>query len=117
MATYESLDDMQAAIVAELTTELEGYDHDFRADILALKVKDAVNKFKEKRGYINTSFTEEQIAADAEQFFGTIKEVALVNYGKLGAYGELYHYENTVHRSWPHERDLWQAVPCFVKVL
>ena len=117
MATYSSMAEMQAAIVAELTTELAGYDHEFNADILALKVKDAVAKFREKRGYINTSYTEDDIVADAEQFFGTIKEVALVNYAKMGAYGELYHYENTVHRSWPHERDLWQTVPCFVKVL
>lgn len=117
MATYASLDEMQEAIVDELTTELSGYDHEFNADILTLKVKDAVNKFQEKRGYINTTFTDEQIVADAERFFGTIKEVALVNYAKMGAYGELYHYENTVHRSWPHERDLWQTVPCFVKVL
>ncbi len=114
---YASMGEMKAAIVAELTEELKDRDSQFNAKVLANKVDGALRELRMRRNYADTALTEEQILADMTNFYHTIREVALVDYAKQGAYGESYHYENTVHRSYIDREELFQGVHAFVKVL
>ena len=123
MSRFATEDEYVTAVADELEPELRKYDMQYDdGDVIAgravleSKVRDALYELRIKRSYQNTSMTEEQILADMENYYGIIKRVALVYYGKIGAYGELYHYENTVHRSYPHEYELWNGVHPFVKV-
>lgn len=121
--TFATMDEYVQAVADELEPELKKYDKQYDDDsviagrnVLESKVRDALYELQMKRNYQVTSMTEEQILADMCNYYGIIKRVSLVYYGKIGAYGELYHYENTVHRSWPHEEELWYGVHPFVKI-
>lgn len=114
---YASVGELQQEIVAELTEELKDRDSQFNAKVLANKVKGAIRDLRMRRNYADTDMTEEQIVADMANYYSTIREVALVDYAKQGAYGESYHYENTVHRSYIDREELFQGVHAFVKVL
>lgn len=114
---YASMGEMQTAIVSEIAEELRDRDAQFNIKILANKVHGALLELRMRRNYADTKMTEEQILADMTRFYNTVREVALVDYAKQGAYGESYHYENTVHRSYIDREELFQGVHAFVKVL
>lgn len=103
-------------IIAELTIELQN-DATFNADILAIKVNNAIRELKMKRNYAATSFTDDQINEDLENYYSVIKDVALYDYNHIGAEGEQSHSENSVSRSWVSRDDLFRSVHAFVKVL
>lgn len=124
MAAYSDIDEFVTAIADELEPELRKYDKQYDdddviggRDVLESKVRDVLDELRMKRNYAATSMTEEQILDDMQNYKGLIKKNAFYYYGKIGAYGELYHYENTVHRSWAHDDELWLGVCPFVKVL
>lgn len=103
-------------IFTELDTELKNeplYDE----DILRLKVRDAIRELKRRRAYVNTAMSQANIVRDLYNHFSTIKKAALVYYNRRGTEGELVHYENTVHRSYVYEDNLYDGVIPFVKVL
>lgn len=122
--SYSSINEFAEAITSALEPELRKYDKQYDDanvigghDVLLSKAKDAIDELKIKRNYAATNYSDEQILADMESYIGILKKVTLFYYGKIGAYSELYHYENTVHRSWPHEDELWYGVHPFVKIL
>ena len=107
---------LEDEIFTELNAELKNeplYD----ADILGYKVKDAIRELKRRRSYQNSSLTQANIVRDLYNHFSVLKHAALVYYNRRGDEGELVHYENTVHRSYFYEDDLWTGVIPFVKVL
>lgn len=111
-----SVDVLINEIVEELTIELKN-DATFDADILMIKVKNAIKEVKMKRNYVATSYTENQIADDLNNYYSVIKNVALYDYNQIGAEGEQSHSENSVSRSWVSRDDLFKGVHAFVKVL
>lgn len=111
-----SVDVLINEIVEELTIELKN-DATFDADILTIKVKNAIKEVRMKRNYVATSYTEKQIAEDLNNYYSVIKNVALYDYNQIGAEGEQSHSENSVSRSWVSRDDLFKGVHAFVKVL
>lgn len=107
---------LEQEIIAELTIELQG-EPTFNADILAIKVRNAIRELKMKRNYSATSFSETDIEKDLYNYYSTIVNVARYDYNQLGAEGESSHSENSVSRSWVDRDDLFRGVHAFVKVL
>lgn len=103
-------------VVEELTIELKN-DPTFSVDILSVKVKNAVRDVKMKRNYIDTAYTDEQIAKDLYNYYSVIKSVALYDYNQIGAEGEQSHNENSISRSWVNRDELFKSVHAFVKVI
>lgn len=107
---------IEQEIIAELTIELQG-EPTFNADVLAIKVRNAIREVKMKRNYIVTSYTDAQIETDLYNYFSVIKSVALYDYNQIGAEGEASHSENGTSRSYIDRDDLFRSVHAFVKVL
>lgn len=107
---------LQEEIIEELTLELQN-DPAFSADVLTIKVKNAIREVKMKRNYQATSYTEEQIESDLYNYFSVIKSVALYDYNQIGAEGEQSHSENSVSRTWVNRDELFKGVHAFVSVL
>lgn len=107
---------LEQEIIAELTIELQG-EPTFNAEILAVKVRNAIREVKMKRNYTATSYTDMQIEKDLYNYFSTIKSVALYDYNQIGAEGEQSHSENSVSRTWVSRDELFKGVHAFVKVL
>lgn len=107
---------LEQEIIAELTIELQG-EPTFNAEILAVKVRNAIREVKMKRNYAATSYTDSQIEKDLYNYFSTIKSVALYDYNQIGADFEQSHSENSVSRTWVSRDDLFKGVHAFVKVL
>lgn len=107
---------IEQEIIAELTIELQGQPT-FNAEVLAVKVRDAIREVKTKRNYSATSYTDAQIEKDLYNYYSVIKKVALYDFAQLGAPFENSHSENSVSRSWVDRDDLLKSVHAFVKVL
>lgn len=73
-------------IINELKIELQN-EVDFNSDILALKVSNAYREVKLARNYPST-YTETMIAADMENYYINVKNLALYDYNKIGAEGQ-----------------------------
>lgn len=107
---------IEKEIIAELTIELQGQPT-FNAEVLAVKVRDAIREVKTKRNYSATSYTDTEIEKDLHNYYSVIKKVALYDFAQLGAPFENSHSENSVSRSWVDRDDLLKSVHAFVKVL
>lgn len=107
---------IEQKIVAELTIELQGQPT-FDAEVLKVKVRDAIREVKTKRNYIATSYTEKQIEQDLYNYYSVIKKVALYDFAQIGAPFENSHSENSTSRSWIDRDNLFKSVHSFVKVL
>ncbi len=103
-----TLDEMQTAIVADLTTELNT-DATFNADILNSKVASAIRSVKLARRY-PSSYTDDRIATDMEQYYDIIEKVSLARYNRVGADDEAAHSENGVNRTYIEEKSLLNGV-------
>lgn len=107
---------IEQEIIAELTIELQG-EPTFNADVLAIKVRNAIREVKMKRNYIATSYTDTQIEADLYNYFSVIKSVALYDYNQIGVEGQSSSTENGITRVYEDRRKLFDAVHSFIKVL
>ena len=111
-----TLEELQDEIVADLTIELSE-DDDFSADVLAIKVKNAIREIKSARNYPN-SYTDEMIEKDLEtNYYSTIVNLARYDYNQSGAEGEVNHSEGDVSRSWVDRKEFFNGVTPFVKIL
>lgn len=110
---YEKL---HSEIVSDLTTELKS-DSKFDADILSVKVKNAIKEVIMRRSYENSSYNEEKIANDLERYYSTIRQIALYDYNQVGVEGQISHSENNTSRTWVDREKLFNGVHAFVKVL
>lgn len=108
-------DTLQDRIVADLTTEL-GDEADFSADILAIKVRNAINDVKLRRNYRATSYSEERINEDMERFYSTITNIARYDYNQRGVEGQSSHSEGIYNRTWVDRDKLFRGVNAFVSI-
>lgn len=108
--------ELQAEILDDLTIELEN-EPDFSADILAVKIKNAIREAKAKRNYEATTYDESDIADDLYRFYSVIANVARYDYNMIGSEGETSHSENGVSRHYVEREKLFADIYPFVKVL
>ena len=113
---YTSIDELQTEIFEELKTELK-HEPLFKEEVLSNKVRDAIREVIRRRCYNNSALTNEQILQDLSRHYSVIKQAALIWYNRIGSEGETVHYENTVHRSFIYDDDIFTGVIPFVKVL
>lgn len=107
---------LQEELIAELTIELQN-EPTFNADILKIKVLNAIREVKMKRNYIATSWTDEKIEQDLYNYYSVIKNIALYDYNQIGADFESSHSENSINRTWINRDELFKGIHSFVKVL
>lgn len=107
---------LQAEIIAELTIELSGQPT-FDANVLKIKVSNAVREVKMRRNYQVTSYTDEQIENDLYNYYSVIKNLALYDYAQIGAPFESSHSENYISRTWTSRDDIFKGVHAFVQIL
>ena len=106
---------LQGELVADLTAELKN-DPSFDADILSVKVKNAIKDVALRRNYGATSYSNEMIKSDLENYYSIIRSIALFDYNQIGAEGQESHSENSVSRTWVSRESLFNGVIAFVKV-
>ena len=80
------MNDIEASVIADLTIELKN-EVDFDAEILAVKVKNAIREVKAAKNYPST-YSEEKIANDMMNYYTNIRAIALYDYTKIGAEGQ-----------------------------
>lgn len=108
---------LQNEIVAELTVELSGQPT-FNVEVLTVKVKGAIREVKNRRNYQATSYTDEQIEQDLyNNYYSTIKNLALYDFAQIGAPFESSHSENSIGRSWVNRDEILRSVHAFVQIL
>ena len=110
-----TVSELENEVVTELTVELKDEDS-FNADLLRIKVKNAVRELRMKRNYTATSMTDEQILTDMYNYYSVILNVARYDYNQVGVEGEQSHSENSVSRTWVSRDDLFKGVHAFVNV-
>lgn len=108
---------LQEEIVAELTIELQN-EPTFNADIINIKIKDAIREVKNRRNYQATSYTDEEIEKDLyNNYYSVVKNLALYDFAQIGGYFESSHSENSISRNWVSRDDILRCVHAFVQVL
>lgn len=107
---------MEQDIIDELTIELKN-EPDFNPEILAVKVRNAIREVKMKRNYVATSYTDAQIEQDLQNYYSTIKNLALYDYNTIGMEFQSGSSENSTSRTMIDRDDLFRGVHAFVKVL
>lgn len=107
---------IEEEIIKDLTAEL-CEEETFNQSVLAVKVKLAVKDLIAKRNYIATTWDEEKILADIEQFYSVITNVARYDYNQIGAEGEQSHSENGISRTYVSRDSLFKGVHAFVGVI
>lgn len=107
---------MEQDIIDELTIELKN-EPDFSPEILSVKVRNAIREVKMKRNYVATSYTDRQIEQDLQNYYSTIKNLALYDYNTIGMEFQSSSSENSTSRTMIDRDDLFKGVHAFVKVL
>lgn len=83
-------------------------------DALVSKVKNAIKEVRRARRY-PSNYTEEQIQADLYEYFPNICNIAIFDYGKIGAEGEQMHTENGVTRMYFERNRLFAGIVPFAR--
>lgn len=104
---------LQSDIVTDLTAELSG-EASFDADLLAAKVKAAVLDVQRRRNYGKSSYTDDEIASDLENYYINIRNVALYDYNQIGFEFQTASNENGANRSYMNRETLFVGVAPFV---
>lgn len=116
MATITAIDGLQNEIIDDLTVELSD-DVDFNAEMLEIKVKNAIREVRRKRNYPKT-WDIDMIADDlSNNYYDVVHDIALYEYNRIGAEGQSEHSEDDVRRTWQSKDDLLRGVFAFVTVL
>jgi len=108
--------DIKQEIIDELTIELQD-EPDFKANVLANKVKNAIREVKLTRNYGATNYDNSQIESDLEKFYSCILNLARYDYNQLGAEGQTTHTENGISRNYVKRESILANVTPFVDVL
>lgn len=108
---------LQEEIVAELTLEYQNQPT-FSADIITIKVRNAIREVKNRRNYQATSYSDEEIEKDLyDNYYSVIKNLALYDFAQMGAPFETSHNENSISRTWVNRDEILRCVHSFVQVL
>lgn len=91
------MDELVNEIYKELVIELDIPDEE--ESMLLLKVKNAYREVRGARNY-PLSYTEDAICDDMENYYHTIKNLAMYDYNQIGVEGQSAHGENGTSRTW-----------------
>lgn len=108
------MESLLSEILADLTTELNLKGASDIA-ILTSKIKNACREVKRMRNYPST-YTEDAIASDMENYYSNIRELALYDFNQVGAEGQTNHSENGYSRTWKSRRECFDGVVAFCKI-
>lgn len=108
-----TLEELQSKIIDDLTIELSKRPL-FDATLLEAKVEAAIEDVKRRRNYRAAQYDDAKIAADMEQFYSNIRSVALYDYDKIGAFGEVTHNEGGTNRTWRDREAYFIGVAPFI---
>lgn len=89
------MDDLIAEILQDLSDEIGNAD----TTLLLSKVRRAAKEVRRDRNY-PSSYTEDMIVKDLENYYSNISELALYDYNQFGAEGQESHSENGISRTW-----------------
>ena len=103
-------------ILTELAVEF-GNDPDYNANVLRIKINQAIRKVRTRRNYAVTTMTEEDIQKDLYNYYSVIFALAEYYYNQRGGEYEVQHNEGGVSRIWVNEEELLRSVYAYVKVL
>lgn len=103
------MEELITNIIDDLTIELSVTDANFNSDLLTAKVRSATREVKDVRKY-PSSYTQAMIDEDMNQFYSTIRDVALFDYNTVGAEFQTSHTENSVSRAWVDRDKLFGRV-------
>ena len=96
-------------IIDDLTIELSVTDANFNSDLLSAKVRSATREVKDTRKY-PSSYTQIMIDEDMQEFYSSIRDIALYDYNTVGAEFQTSHNENSVSRAWVDRDKLFDRV-------
>lgn len=102
-------------IVADLAVELST-DPNYNEEILKRKVKNAVKEVMLKRNYVATSWNDEQILDDLQNYYSIIRNVSLYDYNQVGVEFTTNISEN-YSRTYANRDDLFKGLHAFVGCL
>lgn len=111
MACYDSI---ITEVVTDLTTELKG-EPTFDAEILACKVKNALNEVVRRRAIAKSRLTTDaEKEADIRQFIVNIHNAALYDYNQVGIEGQTSSTEASTTRTYVNRESLFFGVYPYV---
>lgn len=108
-----TVDEMRNAIIAELIIELKD-ESVFSQGKLEIKVDNAIREVKRARKY-PSSYSDEMIDADMEQFYSNIKNIALYDYNMIGVEGQSASTENGESRTYIDRNKLFYGIIPFAR--
>lgn len=111
-----TINELANEVIGDLTIELQS-DTDFNADILEVKVKNAIREIIAKRSYPE-SYTEARIVDDLnKKYYPYIVNLSRYDYNQIGAEGQKSHAEDDINRNWVSRDNMFIGIHTFVKVL
>lgn len=108
-----TIDELIDAIIEDMTTELST-DAMFDANILEVKVRCAAREVQQARRY-PSNYTDAMIAADMNQFYSQIRNVALYDYNQVGIEFQSNHTEADTQRTYIDRYKLFSGVLPFTR--
>lgn len=103
-------------IINDLTVEL-GSEPTFDADILAVKVDNAIREVKRRRNYKASNMSNEEIEEDLENYYTNIHNVALFDYNQIGDEFQSAMTENGTRREYVDREKLFVGVAAFQQAM
>lgn len=104
-------------IFTELKVELENQPT-YNEDLVKVKINNAIREVRALRNYKATNYTESEIEVDLEEnYYQTIKNLALYDFSQVGAPFETTHAENSINRTWCNREKITANVISFVDMM
>ena len=103
------MEELIASIVEDLAIELSG-DVGYSESVLMARARNAYREVKIARHY-PSSYTEEMIENDMQQFYAVIRDVTLYDYNMIGKDFQTNHSENGVTRGFKSRDSLFDVTP------
>lgn len=110
-----TIEELRAELLADLTTELSS-EENFDETLLDSKIKGAIREVKAARRFPAT-YTEEMIATELDNFYPSIRELALYDYSKIGAEGQTNYAADGENISYEERRSIFAGVTPICKVM
>lgn len=108
---------LQNEIVKEITTEYKNQPT-FNADIVEIKVKNAIREIRASIYPYSEDYQEDLIEKDLyDNHFSRIKGLAVFDFAQIGAPFEKSHNENSINRTWVDRSSFFKDICPFVRVL
>lgn len=95
-------------LLADLSEELNS-EPTFNEVALKKKIESAIKEVKRIRSYPST-YTDSQVESDLENYYSSIRNIALYDYNLIGAEGESNHNENGVNRAFVDRKSLFHGI-------